>query len=80
MDQYRLARLAEQYGADIQLYDLLDRLALDCPMETLPWERPPNRHDPKCKARFADLDAISRPPPDIPPTMRKLTLIMGGKE
>ena len=37
--QYRLARLAEKYGADVQLCDLLDRIALDCPRrKTLPWE------------------------------------------
>jgi hypothetical protein len=77
--QYRLARLAEKFGGDIQLCDLLDRLALDCPRKTLPWERPPNQPDPKCKARFTDLEATSRPPPDIPPTMRKLMLIQGGK-
>ena len=29
--QYRLARLAEKFGADIQLCDLLDRIAFDCP-------------------------------------------------
>ena len=78
--QYRLARLAEKFGADIRLCDLLDRIALDCPMKSLPWERPPGQYDPKCKARFTDLEATSRPPPDIPPMMRKLMVILGGKE
>lgn len=77
--QYRLARLAEQYGADIDLCDLLGRVAHDCLRKSLPWERPPNQFDPKCKARFTDLEASSRPPPDLPPMMQKLTLIRGGK-
>jgi hypothetical protein len=78
--QYRLARLANEYGADIQLCDLLDRIAHDCPRKSLPWEHPSDQYDPKCKARFSDLEAISPPPPDLPPTMRKLTVIQGGKD
>ena len=78
--QYRLARLAEKYGADFQLCDLIDRIALDCPRKPLPWEKPPNQYDPRCKARFTDLEATSRPPPDLPPRMRKLTIIKGGKD
>jgi hypothetical protein len=77
--QYRLARLAAEYGADIQLCDLLDRIALDCPKRPLPWEQPPNEFDPGCKARFTDLEATSHPPPDLPPMMRKLSVIQGGK-
>ncbi len=77
--QYRLARLSEKYGADIQLYDLMDRIALDCPRKTLPGERPPNQYDPKCRARFTDLEATRAPPPDLPPMMRKLTVFHGGK-
>jgi hypothetical protein len=77
--QYRLARLAAEYGADIQLCDLLDRIALDCPRRSFPWERPPNQDDPGCKARFTDLKATNRLPPDLPPMMRKLTVIQGGK-
>jgi hypothetical protein len=77
--QYRLARLAAEYGADIQLCDLLDRIALDCPRRPLSWEGRPNQDDPGCKAQFTDLKAASRPPPDLPPMMRKLTVIQGGK-
>jgi hypothetical protein len=77
--QYRLARLAAEYGPDIQLCDLLDRIALDCPRKSVPWERPAGQYDPRCKAPFTDLNAISRPPPDLPPTMRRLTVIQGGK-
>ena len=78
-DQYRFARLAEKHEADIRLYDLLDRIALHCPMKTLPWERLPGQYDLNCKARFTNLEAQSRPPPDRPPSMRKLTVIQGGK-
>ncbi len=77
--QYRLARLAEKYGADIQLCDLMDRIAFDRPWKSLPWERPPNQYDPKCKARFTDLEGTSSPPSDLPPMMRKLTVIQGGR-
>jgi hypothetical protein len=78
--QYRLARLSEKYGADIQLCDLMEKIALDCPWKSHPGARPPNQYDPKCKARFTDLEATSRPPPDLPPMMRKLTVIQGGKD
>lgn len=78
--QYRLARLAEKFGADIRLCDLLDRIALDCPRKSLPWERSPGQYDLKCKARFTDLEATSSPPPDLPPMMRKLTVIQGGRK
>jgi hypothetical protein len=77
--QYRLARLAEKFGANIRLCDLIDQIACDCPRKSLPWERPTDQYDLKCKARFKDLEAISRPPPDLPPMMRKLTVLQGGK-
>ena len=64
--QYRLARLAAEYGPDIQLCDLIDRIALDYLRKSLPGERLPDQYDPKCKARFTDLEATSRPPPDLP--------------
>jgi hypothetical protein len=78
--QYRLAHLAEKFGAAIQLCDLLDRIALDCPRKILPWERAPDQYDSMCKARFTDLEVASPPPPDLPPAMRKLTVIQAGKE
>jgi hypothetical protein len=77
--QYRLARLAEKHGVDIELCDLMGKIAFDCPWKTLPGERPPNQCDPKCKARFTDLEVASAPPPDLPPMMRKLTVIQGGR-
>jgi hypothetical protein len=77
--QYRLARLVEKFGADIQLCELLGKIAFDCPRKGLPWERPPNQFDPNCKARFTDLETTNHPPPDLPPRMRKLTIIQGGR-
>ena len=77
--QYRLARLAEKYGADIQLCDLMNKITFDCPWKTHPGKQPPNQYDPKCKARFTDLEVTSSPPPDLPPMMRKLTVNQGGK-
>jgi len=76
--QYRLARLAEKHRADNQLRDLIDRVAFDCSRKSLPWERPSDQYDPRCKARFIDLDAPSRPP-DLPSMMRKLRVILGEK-
>jgi hypothetical protein len=77
--QYRLARLAEKFGADILLCDLIAAIAGDCLRRSLPWERSPGEYDPKCEARFSDLETPSRPPPDLPPRMRRLTMIQGGK-
>ena len=80
LDRDRLARVAEKVGADLQLCDLLDRIALDCPRKSRPWEGPAGQYDPQCKARFTDLEATSRPPPDLPPLMRKLTVIQGAND
>jgi hypothetical protein len=66
---YRLARLAVKYGAEILLDDLLLRLSSDCP-----W-----RDDPRgtCQVRFADLPP--QRPPDLPPVMRRLRVVQGGR-
>jgi hypothetical protein len=58
----------------------MDKIAFDCPWKALPGERPSNQYDPKCKARFTDLERTSAPPPDIPPMMRRLTVIQGSKQ
>ena len=69
--------VVDEGWADARLHDLLNRIALDCPKKSLPWEQSPDQYDPNCKARFTDLEAQSRPP--NPPMMRKLTVIQGGK-
>jgi hypothetical protein len=75
---YRLARLAAKFGPEISMDDLLERLALDCPWRQEPGRRQPGKYDPKCGARFIDLDGPPKPP-DLPPPMRRLKVIPGGK-
>jgi hypothetical protein len=74
---YRLARLAAKYGAEIPMNELLDRLARDCQWRREVGERPPGKYDPKCGARFIDLDAPR--PPDLPPGTMGLRVVKGGK-
>jgi hypothetical protein len=72
--QYRLARLADKYGAEIGMRELLEMLAGDCCY----W-RP--RHPARlgCGAYFIDLEGPPRPP-DEPPTLRGLRIVKGGRE
>ncbi len=76
--QYRLARLAAKFGPEIPLVDLLDKLAADCPWRPEQGRRSPGKYQPKCHACFVDL-LFSQPPPDLPPPMRRLRVISGGK-
>jgi hypothetical protein len=76
--QYRLARLAARFGPEIRLDDLLDRLAADCPWRRHPGQRRAGKYDVKCHAAFEDL-IFTRPPPDLPPAMRRLRVVRGGK-
>ncbi|MDX6807131.1 hypothetical protein SCD90_13755 [Terrihabitans sp. PJ23] len=64
---YRLVRLAVQFGADARLIDVLQELAKDCRYARKPWQRPPGKYDPKCGARFEDVEAATRPAEDVPP-------------
>jgi hypothetical protein len=75
---YRLARLAAKYGPEITLEDLVEKLALDCPWRREKGRRPPGKYDPKCGARLVDLEGPPRPP-DLPPPMKRLQVIRGGK-
>ena len=74
---YRLARLAARYGPERPLPEVLTALSADCPA------RDPSRYDQAqgwgggCGARFSDLRQV-QPPPDLPPGMRRLTIIEGG--
>lgn len=58
--RYRLARLAARYGPEQSLDGLLADLAHDCPY----WRSKPRRYDPRCGARFEDLDRLR--PQDVP--------------
>lgn len=73
--QYRLARLADKYGAEASLEEVLDMLAGDCKY------RGRSRHPIRsgCGALFKDLAAgPDRPPPDVPPAQR-LRLVSSRK-
>lgn len=62
--QYRTVRLAERYGAEIELERLLEILAADCR-----YMRPgvkPRNYEARCGVRFTDIDG-TQPPHDIPP-------------
>ena len=58
---YRLARLAARYGPEQSLDGLLADIAHDCPW----WRTNPRKYEPRCGARFVDLER-NLPPPDDP--------------
>lgn len=75
--QYRLARLAQRFGAETPLDQVLREVAADCPWWEPESRRGPSQYVPKCAARFVDLD----PPPrlaDLPPGMLGLR-VFGGR-
>ena len=74
---YRLARLAEKLGAETPLHLVLERIAFDCPYPA-PHRARGNQYHPRCHARFVDLDGPVTPP-DLPPGMNQLRVIVGGK-
>ena len=59
---YRLARLAQQFGAEMELERLIAVLARDCPY----WRNDPRPYEVRCGARLTDWDH-QRPKLDIPP-------------
>jgi hypothetical protein len=76
--QYRLARLAATFGAEISLDDLLDRLAFDCSWRRDPAEQNTAHCNATCGAMFIDLDGPPTPS-DLPPGAIGLRVIQGGK-
>lgn len=75
---YRLARLAEKFGADTPLEAVLERIAFDCPYPP-PYKARGNQYQPKCHAHFTDLIQTHPKPPDLPPGALPLRVIDGGK-
>ena len=76
---YRLARLAAKYGPEIALEALIAELAFDCPRRRKLDERPPGKFgDMQCGAYFLDL-VPPQPPPDLPPGLMRLRVVVGGK-
>lgn len=69
---YSLARLADKYGANIRMTDLLEHLAGDCRLWT-----PRHPRLEGCGAFFEDLVGSPRPP-DLPPAARRPLRIVAG--
>lgn len=75
--RYRLARLAERFGADITLEDLLDQIAGARCRYPRPWRvRRVAKMSPVCHIMLPDL-VRQPPPPDSP--AGKLRALPGGK-
>lgn len=69
----RLARLAEKYGADITIVDLLDNVAWSCPLPRLGANhRKPQKYAARCGIYLPDLVTGGGPPPDLPPAGLRL--------
>lgn len=71
--QSKLARLAEKYGAEITLDDLLNRIAWTCPHPRGPdgWRKRPRKYTAVCGIRLPDWETPTPRPPDTPgPTLR----------
>src|SRR4051794_27831734 len=75
--QYRLARLAERFGANADLLEVLEGLTADCPHKPVPGRRKPKKYVPQCRVRYPDLPP-SRPP-DLPSALMALRVVKGGK-
>ncbi len=70
--RYRLVVLAERFGADASMVDVLEAISAGC-LRTK--ERHPNR---RCQAYLPDL--VDPRPPDVPAAMgKRLRVIEGGK-
>ncbi len=71
--RYRLAVLAERFGAEMPMVDVLSAISADCRRSR---ERHPGR---RCRAYLPDL--VDPQPPDLPAAAgRRLRVITGGKE
>lgn len=76
--QYRLARLAEKYGASTSLSHMLSLLAADCPWIADRFKA--QKYRKGCGIHLPDIERDPTPPPDLPPTLRGLQIIEGGKK
>src|SRR5690348_6665580 len=74
LGRYRLATLAERFGANASLADVLQALSASCPRQ-----QRPSHSGPDCGAYYPDLPP--RQPPDLPAAMQPqcLRLIVGGR-
>lgn len=69
--RYRLAALAERFGADAMMIDVLEAISSTCQRNK---EKHPGR---RCQAYFPDL--LDPRPPDLPAAGKRLRVIDGGK-
>ncbi|MBV8474888.1 MAG: hypothetical protein JO234_15835 [Hyphomicrobiales bacterium] len=70
--RYRLAVLAERFGAEVAMTDVLEAISAGCLRNR---EKHPNR---RCQAYLPDL--VDPRPPDLPSAAgRRLRLVVGGK-
>ena len=76
---YRLARIAERFGAETALATVLSALAMDCPWRPAPGSRHPGKYERKCRAKFTDLRKFPPRPLDLPPAMAGLRLVVDNK-
>ena len=74
LGRYRLATLAERFGAPASLADMLQTLSASCPRR----QRDPHPGS-ACRAYYPDLPP--RGPPDLPAALQpqRLRLIVGGR-
>lgn len=76
--QSRLARLAEKYGADLGLEELLDIIAATCELPRRPpFGRKPRKMAVYCGIYLPDYEHKGRPP-DMPAEPLPLRAIDGG--
>ena len=73
MGRYRLAVLAERFGADAELATVLEAISASCPRQL------GSHPGGQCQAYYPDLPPTQ--PPDLPADLRpqRLRLIMGGR-
>lgn len=74
---YRLARLAEAFGAEASMDAVVGNLTHDCPWR-LDRNEKRRKYQAACFAFLPDLHSPPRPP-DLPPGMMKLAVVKGGK-
>lgn len=67
---YRLARLAEKFGAETEVEDVVRAISMDCPWQRSKRDGPPRKYEARCNA-FVE---IEERPPDITAKARRESL------
>ncbi len=74
----RLASCVAKFGLRTTLAELVDRFVAGCAWDPASVLRKPQKYGHKCGAYCPDLGRSG--PPDLPPGLRKLQVIEGGKD